>query len=148
MKWTQHINNIVNKANNTLASLRRNLRIKSSDLKATAYKTLVRPIVEYASSVWDPRYKQPNSPNRNGAKKSCKIHSQSLPQYIKHQQYQCCVEDGQAEDKDKAKDNRGQGQGQGLPTETVQGQGQGRTGVGKKSVANLQISTRNTKYNI
>ena len=40
-----------------LAFLRRNLRIKSSDLKATAYKTLVRPIVEYASSVWDPATK-------------------------------------------------------------------------------------------
>ena len=54
LKWTQHINTVVNKANSTLAFLRRNLRIKSSDLKATAYKTLVRPIVEYASSVWDP----------------------------------------------------------------------------------------------
>ena len=57
LKWTQHINNTVNKANNVLAFLRRNLRIKSSDLKATAYKTLVRPIVEYASSVWDPATK-------------------------------------------------------------------------------------------
>ena len=55
LKWmAQHINTVVNKANSTLAFLRRNLRIKSSDLKATAYKTLVRPIVEYASSVWDP----------------------------------------------------------------------------------------------
>ncbi|XP_072176986.1 uncharacterized protein [Diadema setosum] len=51
-KWPQHINNTVNKANNVLTFLRRNLRIKSSDVKATAYKTLVRPIVE--STVWDP----------------------------------------------------------------------------------------------
>ena len=57
LKWSQHINNTVNKANHVLAFLRRNLRIKSSDLKATAYKTLVRPIVEYASSIWDPAAK-------------------------------------------------------------------------------------------
>ncbi|XP_072175479.1 uncharacterized protein [Diadema setosum] len=57
LKWTQHINNTVNKANNVLAFLRRNLRVKSSDVKATAYKTLVRPIVQYASTVWDPSSK-------------------------------------------------------------------------------------------
>ena len=87
LKWTQHINTIVNKANNTLAFLRHNLHIKSSDPKATAYKTLVRPIVEYASSVWDPATNNQIHQNRKGAKKSCKIHSQSLPQYIKRQQY-------------------------------------------------------------
>ncbi|XP_072178807.1 uncharacterized protein [Diadema setosum] len=57
LKWTQHINNTVSKANIVLAFLRRNLRIKSSDIKATAYKTLVRPIVEYASTVCDPSSK-------------------------------------------------------------------------------------------
>ena len=41
----------------------------------------------------------------------------------------------------------GQGQGQGLPVETVRGQGQGRTGVGEKSVANLQL-TINKKYEV
>ncbi|XP_072165126.1 uncharacterized protein [Diadema setosum] len=57
LKWTQHINNTVNEANNVLSFLRRNLRIKSSDIKATAYKTLVRPVIEYASTVWDPSTK-------------------------------------------------------------------------------------------
>ena len=54
LKWNQHINNICQKANNTLAFLRRNLRINSPDLKATAYKALVRPLVEYGTTVWDP----------------------------------------------------------------------------------------------
>ena len=41
LKWNQHINNICQKANNTRAFLRRNLRINSPDLKAKAYKALV-----------------------------------------------------------------------------------------------------------
>ena len=54
LKWNQHTSNICQKANNTLAFLRRNLRINSPELKATAYKALVRPLVEYCSTVWDP----------------------------------------------------------------------------------------------
>jgi len=54
LKWNSHVANITKKANNTLAFLRRNIRIKSTDLKTNAYKALVRPLVEYASSVWDP----------------------------------------------------------------------------------------------
>ena len=38
----------------TLGFLRRNLRIGSIRTKNLAYKALVRPILEYASSVWDP----------------------------------------------------------------------------------------------
>ena len=54
LKWNQHISNICRKANTTLAFLRRNLRINLTELKATAYKVLVRPLVEYCSSIWDP----------------------------------------------------------------------------------------------
>ncbi|XP_066275334.1 uncharacterized protein [Branchiostoma lanceolatum] len=42
------------KANRTLGFLRRNLKVLSSKTKELAYKTLVRPIVEYACCVWDP----------------------------------------------------------------------------------------------
>ena len=52
--WDNHITNICSKANRTLGFLRRNLKVGSTKLKATAYKTLVRPILEYASTVWDP----------------------------------------------------------------------------------------------
>ena len=52
--WDLHIDNICNKANQTLGFLRRNLRIGTTHLKETAYKTFVRPILEYASVVWDP----------------------------------------------------------------------------------------------
>ncbi|KAL8570366.1 hypothetical protein ACOMHN_035784 [Nucella lapillus] len=48
LSWNEHINNVCSKANKTLGFLRRNLRIGSRGIKETAYKTLVRPIMEYA----------------------------------------------------------------------------------------------------
>ena len=57
LDWGEHINNICNKANKTLGFLRRNLNIGSTSVKATAYKSFVRPTVEYACTVWDPHQK-------------------------------------------------------------------------------------------
>ena len=54
LKWESHVNNICNKANKTLGFLRRNLTISSTSVKEQAYKSLVRPSLEYACSVWDP----------------------------------------------------------------------------------------------
>jgi hypothetical protein len=54
LRWTNHINSICDKANKTLGFLRRNLNIGSTTTKQNAYNSLVRPIVEYASTVWDP----------------------------------------------------------------------------------------------
>ena len=54
MKWNEHIKNTSSKANKTLGFLKRNLKTSSKYAKLTAYKALVRPILEYASPVWDP----------------------------------------------------------------------------------------------
>ena len=54
LTWNKHINNITKKANQTLGFLRRNIKVHSEELKSTAYKTLVRPQLEYCSSVWSP----------------------------------------------------------------------------------------------
>ena len=54
LNWGSHITNICNKANRTLGFLRRNLHISSKEIKERAYKTLVRPQLEYASTMWDP----------------------------------------------------------------------------------------------
>jgi hypothetical protein len=54
MSWNKHVDNITTKANQTLGFLRRNIPFHSESLKATAYKSLVRPQLEYASSVWSP----------------------------------------------------------------------------------------------
>ena len=54
LQWDQHINYITSKANKTLGFLRRNLKIPPIRIKEQAYITLARPLVEYASTVWDP----------------------------------------------------------------------------------------------
>ena len=54
LRWSDHVNNICNKANRTIGYLKRNLNIGSTTVKQNAYTLLVRPLVEYASPVWDP----------------------------------------------------------------------------------------------
>ena len=44
------------KANRTLGFVMRNLHQCPQDIKVSAYKTLVRPLVEYSSSVWELHY--------------------------------------------------------------------------------------------
>ena len=51
--WNTHIDNITNKANSTLGFIRRNVLTTSQSVKETAYKQLVRPVLEYASVAWD-----------------------------------------------------------------------------------------------
>ena len=59
LKWDSHINNICDKANRTFSFIQRNLNIGPTAIKKQAYFTLVRSLVEYATSVWDP-YTQGN----------------------------------------------------------------------------------------
>ena len=53
LKWNTHVSTVCTKANRTLGFLRRNLSLCPQDVKEMAYKGLVRPILEYASPVWD-----------------------------------------------------------------------------------------------
>ena len=55
LKWNSHINSISSKANQTLGFLKRNLKINSQTIKEKAYKSIVRPKLEYCSTVWDPK---------------------------------------------------------------------------------------------
>ena len=54
LSWNQHQKNTLSKSQRTINLLRRNLHGCSVKTKETAYKTLVRPTLEYASSAWDP----------------------------------------------------------------------------------------------
>ena len=54
LSWGTHVNNISKKANQTPGFLKWNIKVYKQDLKSTAYKTLVRPQLEYASTVWSP----------------------------------------------------------------------------------------------
>ena len=48
--------NVCTKANRTLVFLGRTLFSCPQDVKESAYKGIVRPVLEYGSSVWDPHY--------------------------------------------------------------------------------------------
>ena len=49
-----HINQITTKANHTLSMLQRNIKLAPIKTKELVYKSLVRPQLEYASTVWSP----------------------------------------------------------------------------------------------
>ena len=54
LRWNLHVNQITAKANQTLAMLKRNIKLVPKNIKDKAYKSLVRPQLEFASSVWAP----------------------------------------------------------------------------------------------
>ena len=54
LRWNTHVSNVCTKANRTFRFLRRNLYSWPQGVKEAAYKGLVRPVLDYGSSVWDP----------------------------------------------------------------------------------------------
>ena len=58
LKLASHINNISNKANSVLGFIQRNLKHANCSLKELAYASLVRSILRYSSTVWDPFYQK------------------------------------------------------------------------------------------
>ena len=57
MDWGQHISEISSKATKTLGFLCRNLTFAPRSTKDVAYKTLIRPQLEYAAPIWSPNSK-------------------------------------------------------------------------------------------
>ena len=54
LDWGTHIDKTVSKADRVLGVLKRNLWFCTREVKETAYKSLVRPILEYGSCAWAP----------------------------------------------------------------------------------------------
>ena len=54
LTWKDHINDICSKANSAKAFLQRNIYQCPKAIKSNCYKSLVRPILEYAAPVWCP----------------------------------------------------------------------------------------------
>jgi len=54
LSWKEHIKITTHKANTALAFLRRNLKPCSLHIKTKCYLGIVRPIIEYACTVWAP----------------------------------------------------------------------------------------------
>jgi len=52
LTWNEHILTIANKARHV--NLRRNVYQCSPYVKCNLYESMVRPIIEYASPIWDP----------------------------------------------------------------------------------------------
>ncbi|KAK3089266.1 hypothetical protein FSP39_002210 [Pinctada imbricata] len=58
LKWNTHINNVCKKASSTLGFIRRNpLRNVPLNCRKTAYISLVRSIMEYGATIWNPYLK-------------------------------------------------------------------------------------------
>ena len=57
LKWNKHIENIINVANQRLAFVFRVLKHADMPTRKIAYMSLVRPLLEYASPIWDPYQK-------------------------------------------------------------------------------------------
>ncbi|KAL8612378.1 hypothetical protein ACOMHN_020133 [Nucella lapillus] len=54
LSWKHHIDRSAKKANNMLGFLKRNLKTPDRTTKCNAYFALIRPHLEYCSSVWNP----------------------------------------------------------------------------------------------
>ena len=54
LSWTRHINQLTTKGNNTLKFIKRNIQTQNRKIKESAFKTYVRPLLEYSASIWDP----------------------------------------------------------------------------------------------
>ena len=57
LTWNDHIQKVSTSGNRTLGFCKRNIRSKNPAIRSTAYKALVRPVLEYSSTVWSPHAK-------------------------------------------------------------------------------------------
>ncbi len=58
LSWHKHTSKVAAKGNRALGFVKRNIRTTSRKTKELAYNTLVRPTVEYASTVWSPHQQE------------------------------------------------------------------------------------------
>ena len=76
LDWGQHVSEISCKANKTMGFLRRNLALAPRHTKEVAYKTLVRPQLEYAAPIWHPYHEtqiaQVEKVQRTAARWTCR----------------------------------------------------------------------------
>ena len=57
LKWKSHINSVVSKANRVLGTLLKTFMSRDASLWRLLYISLVRPHLEFASTVWNPYLK-------------------------------------------------------------------------------------------
>ena len=73
LDWGPHINNITGKARKSLNFLQRNLHKCPENIKQQAYTSLVRPVLEYSCTAWDPYLKKHISALESVQKKAARF---------------------------------------------------------------------------
>ena len=58
LSFNEHVNRIAHKANTVKAFLQRNIKSCPLQVKENCYRMMVRPIMEYARTVWSPHTKK------------------------------------------------------------------------------------------
>lgn len=58
LKWSEHISSISSRASRSLVLIKRNLWNCPRKVRETAFTSIVRPKLEYASASWNPYYKK------------------------------------------------------------------------------------------
>jgi len=58
LKFNKHITSSVNRANQKLGMIRRSFEYMDRDMFVTLYKSLIRPLLEYATVIWSPLFKK------------------------------------------------------------------------------------------
>jgi len=56
LKFHDHVNSVISKANQTLGIICKTFHFTDNQMFVTLYKTMVRPVIEYSNSVWEPHY--------------------------------------------------------------------------------------------
>ncbi|XP_076461748.1 uncharacterized protein LOC143294202 [Babylonia areolata] len=57
LKFKQHVDSVTARANSVIGIIRRTFEFLDCKLFIQLYKTIARPILEYAQTVWQPRHK-------------------------------------------------------------------------------------------
>ena len=58
LSWREHVNVTVNKANKLLGLVHRTVGSSNPGAFSTLYKSLVRPVLEYAAPAWNPSFRK------------------------------------------------------------------------------------------
>ena len=73
LKFDTHMGTKINKANNVLGAIRRSFSYLDNTVLLRLYTSLVRPHLEYANPVWNPRYKKDIRNIENVQKRATKM---------------------------------------------------------------------------
>ena len=73
LKFTEHINLSVKKANQKLGIIRRNFHYLDKEAFTTLYKSIVRPHLEYTSTVWSTINKKDAASIENTQRRATKL---------------------------------------------------------------------------